>query len=104
MPFLTDTPAGAVLSLRIVPRASKNTIVGEHGDALKLRLCAPPVDGAANAALIEFLAETFALPRARVQLLSGHASRTKRVLLSGLTASAIQSQIQAGKQDKRGKT
>ena len=104
MPWLTDTPAGAVLNLRIVPRAHKNAIQGELGDALKIRLCAPPVEGAANAALVEFLADTFALPRARVQLLSGATSRTKRVLLAGLTASAIQSQIQAGKQERDRKT
>ena len=89
MPFLTDTPAGAVLNLRIVPRAAKNAIQGEHGGALKVRLCAPPVDGAANAALVEFLAEAFALPRARVQLLSGQTSRNKRVLLAGLPASRV---------------
>ena len=99
MPWLTDTPAGAVLNLRIVPRAARNAIQGELGDALKIRLCAPPVDGAANAALVEFLSDAFSLPRARVQLLAGATSRNKRVLLSGLTASAIRSQLQAGKQD-----
>lgn len=99
MPWLTDTPAGAVLNLRIVPRAAKNAIAGEHGDVLKIRLSAPPVDGAANAALIEFLAEIFSLPRARVQLLSGATARTKRVLLCGLFASAIQSKILAGTQE-----
>ncbi len=99
MSWLSDTPAGAVLNLRLVPRASKNAIQGEHGDALKIRLCAPPVDGAANAALVEFLSETFNLPRARVQLLSGQTSRHKRVLLAGLPASAVQSKIQAGKQE-----
>ena len=99
MPFLTDTPAGAVLTLRIIPRAHKNAIQGEHGDALKIRLCAPPVDGAANAALVEFLSGHFSIPRARIQLLSGATSRSKRVLLAGISASAIQSQIQAGKQE-----
>ena len=93
MPWLTDTPAGAVLNLRIVPRAAKNAIQGEHGDALKIRLCAPPVDGAANAALVEFLAETFDLPRARVQLLSGQTSRHKRVLLAGVAAAAAQTRL-----------
>jgi len=100
MPFLTDTPDGAVLSLRIVPRAAKNAIQGEHGDALKIRLCAPPVDGAANAALIEFLSDTLSLPRARIQLLGGKTSRTKRVLLAGLSASAIRTKIQAGTQGR----
>ena len=89
MSWLSDTPAGAVLNLRLVPRASKNAIQGEYGDALKIRLCAPPVDGAANAALIEFLAETFDLPRARVQLLSGATSRNKRVLLAGVPAAQV---------------
>ncbi len=100
MPFLTDTPDGAVLSLRIVPRAAKNAIQGAHGDALKIRLCAPPVDGAANAALIEFLSDTLSLPRARIQLLGGKTSRTKRVLLAGLSASAIRTKIQAGTQER----
>ena len=89
MSWLTDTPDGAILNLRIVPRASKNAIQGEHGDALKVRLCAPPVDGAANAALIEFLADAFDLPRSRVQLLSGQTSRNKRVLLAGRPASQV---------------
>ena len=100
MPWLTDTPDGAVLTLRLIPRAAKNAIQGEHGDALKIRLCAPPVDGAANAALIEFLSDTLSLPRARIRLLSGHTSRTKRVLLAGLSASAIRTKIQAGTQEK----
>ena len=89
MNWLADTPAGAVLNLRIIPRAHKNAIQGEQGDALKIRLCAPPVDGAANAALLDFLAETFSLPRARVQLLSGQTSRSKRVLLSGCSSAAV---------------
>ncbi len=89
MPLLTDTPAGAVLTLRIIPRAAKNAIQGVHGDALKIRLCAPPVDGAANAALIEFLSDTLSLPRARIQLLSGKTSRTKRVRLQGMTADEV---------------
>ena len=89
MSWLTDTPAGAVLNLRIVPRAAKNAIQGELGDALKIRLCAPPVDGATNAALIEFLSDAFSLPRARVQLLAGATSRNKRVLLAGLPAAKV---------------
>ena len=93
MPFLTDTPAGAVLNLRIIPRAHKNAIQGELGDALKIRLCAPPVEGAANAALVEFLSDTFSIPRARVQLLAGATSRNKRVLLSGCSSAVVRSHL-----------
>jgi uncharacterized protein len=89
MSWLTDTPAGAILNLRIVPRAHKNAIQGELGDALKIRLCAPPVEGAANTALVEFLSDTFSIPRARVQLLAGATSRNKRILLAGLPASQV---------------
>ena len=91
MSWLTETPDGAVLNLRIVPRAHKNAIQGELGDALKIRLCAPPVEGAANSALVEFLSDFFSLPRARVQLLSGATSRTKRVLLCGCSSSSVRS-------------
>jgi uncharacterized protein (TIGR00251 family) len=95
MPWLIDTPAGAVLSLRLVPRAANNAIVGPHGDALKIRLCAPPVDGAANTALIKFLSDALSIPRARVQILSGQTSRSKRVLLVGVNATDIRERVDA---------
>ena len=94
MPFLTDTPAGAVLSLRIIPRAAKNAIQGVHGDALKIRLCAPPVEGAANSALVEFISDVLSIPRARIQLLSGQTSRNKRVLLAGMKAGDIRERME----------
>ena len=94
MPYLTDIPAGAVLTLRIIPRAAKNSIQGQHGDALKVRLCAPPVDGAANTALIKFLSDTLSIPRARIQLLSGQTSRSKRVLLTGTKSNDIRGKLE----------
>ena len=94
MPFLTDTPDGAVLSLRIIPRAAKNAIQGVHGDALKIRLCAPPVEGAANSALVEFISDVLSIPRARIQLLSGQTSRNKRVLLAGMKAGDIRERME----------
>lgn len=94
MPYLTDIPAGAVLTLRIIPRAAKNSIQGQHGDALKVRLCAPPVDGAANTALIKFLSDTLSIPRARIQLLSGQTSRSKRVLLTGAKSNDIRGKLE----------
>jgi uncharacterized protein (TIGR00251 family) len=75
---------GVILTVQVVPRSSRNEIVGIHGDALRIRLQAPPVDGAANAALIAFLAETLGVRQRQVQILSGHTSRRKSVLVSGL--------------------
>lgn len=72
-----------VLDLRIQPRASRTEFAGVHGDRLRVRLNAPPVDGKANAALVEFIAEAFDVPRARVVLEQGAASRDKRVRVQG---------------------
>lgn len=70
---------GATLTLHIQPGAKKTEVAGVHGDALKLRLAAPPVDGKANAALLAFLAERLDLPKSALTLKSGQASRRKVV-------------------------
>ncbi len=75
---------GVMLTVQVVPRASRNEVVGIHGDALRIRLQAPPVEGAANAALIAFLAETLGVRQRQVEILAGHAARRKSVLVSGL--------------------
>ena len=67
------------LTLHIQPGAKKTEIAGPHGDALKVRLLAPPVDGKANAALLEFLAKRLGLARSKIALISGQASRRKVV-------------------------
>jgi hypothetical protein len=82
--ILHEHGPGVILTVQVVPRASRNQIVGIHGDALRIRLQAPPVDGAANAALVAFLAEIFGLRQRQVEILSGHGSRRKTVLVSGL--------------------
>lgn len=73
------------LSLRIQPRASKNEIVTMENGGLKIRLTAPPVDNAANEALIRFLSETLAVSRSRIEIISGHTSREKIVRIHGIT-------------------
>lgn len=84
MSWLSQTADGSyVLALHIQPGAKKTGIAGLHGEALKIRLAAPPVDGKANAALIEFLAKTCGVPRSALELVSGEASRTKRVRITG---------------------
>ena len=71
-----------VLSLRVQPRASRDGVAGDEGDRLRLRLAAPPVDGAANDRLLRFLADAFGVPRSDVTLLAGHSARQKRVAVS----------------------
>ena len=78
-----------VLRLHIQPGAKTSGFAGRHGDAMKLRLAAPPVDGKANKALLAYLADFCGLPKSRVELVSGHTSRAKRVRLSGLSASGL---------------
>ncbi len=77
MDWLREREGGATLTLHIQPGARRSEIAGIYGDALKIRLAAPPVDGKANAALIEFVAERLGLPRSAVLLKSGQTSRRK---------------------------
>ena len=73
----------AVLVLHIQPRSARTEVVGRHGDAIKIRLHAAPVDGAANAELLRFLAERLGVPRSALRLVAGGSSRRKRVALTG---------------------
>jgi uncharacterized protein (TIGR00251 family) len=79
-----QTEISATLSIRIQPRASKNGVVRMEDGSLKIRLTAPPVDGAANEALVEFLSKTLSISKSAVEIVSGHASREKRVKISGM--------------------
>lgn len=77
--------------LHVVPRARVTVVAGRHGDALKIRLAAPPVDGAANDELIRFLAERLSVPRSAVTITAGHTSRRKTVKVTGIeTVKALQ--------------
>jgi uncharacterized protein len=80
---------GVRVAVRVQPRASDNRVVGVHGDALKVRLSAPPVDGAANEALRELLSETFGIPVRAVTIVSGTGSRTKTVELLGVSEERV---------------
>ncbi len=77
--WLTEASDHLLLTMRVQPGAKRTEVVGTHGDALRIRLAAPPVDGKANEALITFLAEAFGVPVRNVSLVSGRASRNKRV-------------------------
>ncbi len=76
---ITENEKGLTFKIFVQPRSSRNEIKGLHGDALKVRLTAPPVDGAANAMCIKFLSGCFDIPRSNIEVVSGVSSRTKLV-------------------------
>ena len=81
------------LQVHIQPRASRTEIVGTHGSALKVRLLAPPVDGAANEALVALLADRLGIPRRAVRIAAGASSRAKTVELDGTTEAAVRALV-----------
>jgi uncharacterized protein (TIGR00251 family) len=88
-----DTPAGATFQVRVHPRARKNAITGVVGDALKLALTAPPVEGRANDACIAFLAEFLNVPRSSVTIAAGASSRNKVIRVAGPKAATIEGKL-----------
>ena len=81
------------VDVRVQPRASRTEIVGLHGAALKVRLQAPPVEGAANEALVRLLAERLGVPRKAVRVVAGATSRAKTVEVDGTTAGAVRALV-----------
>lgn len=86
MRIVTDSKDGAILTVHVQPKAARTACAGIYGEALKIRIAAPPAGGAANRELIRFLAEELSLPAAAVRIESGGAGRHKRVRLEGATA------------------
>jgi uncharacterized protein (TIGR00251 family) len=84
---------GVTLAVRVTPRAHKNEIAGVQGDALKVRLAAPPVKGAANAALCAFLAEQLGVRRNAVTLIAGQTSRQKVVRVEGVMVDEVRTRL-----------
>lgn len=92
--FLRETAGGTLLSVKLQPRASKNEIGNPLGDELKIKVTAPPVDAAANQALVEFLADKLDCPRGKVELIRGQTSRHKSVMLHGFKPADAISKLQ----------
>jgi uncharacterized protein len=88
-PFLKAHPEGTLLSLKVIPRASKNEIGEPLGAELKLKVTAPPVDSAANRAVLEFLAAQLNCPKAAVTLIRGETARHKTILIKGLSPEQV---------------
>lgn len=81
---IRETDTGVVFNIRVVPRASRSEAAGFQGDALKLRITAPPVDGKANEACVALLAELLGVKKARVEIIAGQTSKTKTVAVEGM--------------------
>jgi len=92
---LAPGTAGVTLAVRVVPRAGRTTVAGVRGDALLVRLAAAPVDGAANDALVAFLAEILDVARRDITLVAGHTSRDKRIAVASLTAVQLAARLDA---------
>ena len=92
-PYLKAHPEGTLLSLKVIPRASKNEIGEALGSELKLKVTAPPVDSAANRAVIEFIADKLTCAKSAVVLIRGETARHKTLLLKGFTAEEVEAAI-----------
>lgn len=93
--FLTAQPDGVTLAVKVTPRAPRDKIGEALGTELRVKVTAPPVDAAANEALIRLLAETFDCPRNQVQIVRGQTSRHKLIKLHGLTVPAVLGRLAA---------
>ena len=91
--FVRDVADGCTLEVRVHPGARRNDVAGLHAGAVKISIAAPATDGRANEALIEFVAEILSLPQARVSLVSGAASRSKVLRITGKTAAEVRAAL-----------
>jgi uncharacterized protein (TIGR00251 family) len=90
---ITEAKGGVTFAVRVVPRASRNQIVGVHGDALKVRLTAPPVEGRANEALVAFLAQRLGVRKSQVEIVAGATSRHKMIRVTGLLVQEMRERL-----------
>jgi uncharacterized protein (TIGR00251 family) len=87
----TESNGAITFAVRVVPRASRSCVAGEHEGALRVRVAAPPIEGAANEELMRFLARALDVPPRAVEIVSGHTSKTKRVRVHGATPARLKS-------------
>jgi uncharacterized protein (TIGR00251 family) len=91
---ISPHPEGATIAVRAQPKAKRNAILGEYGCALKIAVTAPPEDGRANEAILEFLQKQYHFQRSQVELLSGHTNRNKVILVRGVTPAQLTALIE----------
>ena len=86
---VSETVNGVVFNIRVIPRASRCEFAGVQGDALKIRITAPPVEGAANKECIKFLSDMLGVKKSQITIIAGHRSRNKKVSISGINRKDI---------------
>lgn len=91
--FLRAVSGAIILNVHVMPRAHRNEVVGVSGDAVRVRLTAPPVEGKANKVLVDFLAEELGIPRSSIEIVGGLSSRNKKVRLRGVTRTQIEKMV-----------
>lgn len=94
--MIQSTPDGVIIRVRVIPRAGRSGLAGARGDALLVRLHAPPVEGKANAELIDVIAAALDVPSRAVSIVAGERSRQKRVRVSGIDAVTAASRLADG--------
>jgi len=94
---IKSVPGGVTLAVQVTPRARKSEIVGAQGEALKVKLAAPPVEGAANAALCEFLADRLGVRKSAVTIIAGRTSRHKVARVEGVTTDEARARLESVK-------
>jgi uncharacterized protein len=92
-PYLQQRQDGVCISVKVQPRASRNEIAGSIGNELKIKVTAPPIDSAANEAVLELLAEVVGCARNQLELLRGATSRHKQILVRGITLAYVQRRL-----------
>jgi len=97
---INETAAGVTFAIKVQPRAKKNAIRGEIGDALKVALAAPPVDGKANAECVEFFSELLRVPHSAVMIAAGETSRNKVIRVVGISAALVRERLGGATADR----
>lgn len=92
---VVEVPGGVVVRLHVQPGAARSGVVGRHGDAVKVKVAAPPVEGRANAAVVALVAEVLGVKPAQVSLVAGDTSRAKRVRVDGVTGDRVRAAFAA---------
>ena len=87
---VSETTNGVIFNIRVIPRASRCELAGIQGDALKVRITAPPVEGAANKECIRFLSDVLGVKKSQVTIIAGHRSKNKKVSISGINRKDIE--------------